>query len=313
MMNKIIFLKDYLVDFYFNFFAKLYYTKMPVSIARKFHNYHKKCIEDYKSDFLIKNDIQDASRGFLNNGYTQYNSKKTKEIADKIYKKIKKIEELDSQIWEKSSNNTQRFTDDPYLKFPEIESLLKGDLGGLVSAILGCNFDLFALTLMKSEQAEGSRYGSQLWHVDGNPGSCVNIIFYLHKIDKKFDPTSVLSFNKTLEITKNRRVLYRQFINNISHKTVLDKDSKAEVRRKYSNFYNNIIKTNNLSWQPTGDSGLIIAFRNNTLHRGGYPEAGNQRYAIAFNFYPSKESPNYKSYREKGIKKESSYPQIPVN
>lgn len=311
-MKRILLMKDYIVDSYFNFFAKFYYTKMTVSIARKFHIFHKQCVKKYKSEILINKDIQKASQKFFKNGYTQYSSQETKDFADRIYNKIRKLEELDDQIWEKGSKNSKRLIEDPYLKFPELELLLKGDLGNLVSSILGCNFDLFSLTLIKSEKEFDSRFGSQLWHVDGNPGSCLNIVFYLHKVDKNFDPTSLLSFKKTLKLTKNRRVLFRKFHEKyLNTKSEIDKDLKAQIRRAFSNHYNKIIESDGLSFQPTGPAGLIAAFRNNVLHRGGYPEDGFQRYIIALNFYPSKSKPNYNKYRKEGFKKLSNYPQIP--
>ncbi|MFA5908687.1 MAG: hypothetical protein WC815_07915 [Vicinamibacterales bacterium] len=39
--------------------------------------------------------------------------------------------------------------------------------------------------------------------------------------------------------------------------------------------------------QPTGETGLVLAFRNNTIHKGGFPAATRVRYVSVFHVCPS--------------------------
>jgi hypothetical protein len=58
---------------------------------------------------------------------------------------------------------------------------------------------------------------------------------------------------------------------------------------------------------------MVLAFRNNSLHRGGFPEPGHTRYVCVFHCYPSDRPTRYERYREHGILKPGSYPADPAD
>ncbi|MEM9543999.1 MAG: hypothetical protein AAGA60_31510, partial [Cyanobacteria bacterium P01_E01_bin.42] len=52
----------------------------------------------------------------------------------------------------------------------------------------------------------------------------------------------------------------------------------------------------------------IVPFRNNTIHRGGYPKQEERiRYVCVFHCYPSSRQTPYERYRKLGIAKTGSY------
>jgi len=59
-------------------------------------------------------------------------------------------------------------------------------------------------------------------------------------------------------------------------------------------------------------AGLLVPFRNNILHKGGYPEAGRVRYVCVFHLYPSVTATPFERYRKVGIAKVASYPKDPA-
>ena len=63
--------------------------------------------------------------------------------------------------------------------------------------------------------------------------------------------------------------------------------------------------------QPIGPSGLCVAFKNNTIHRGGYPENGYVRYALII-FYPALSPLNTAPGAQKGFEKTTPFPNNPA-
>jgi len=64
--------------------------------------------------------------------------------------------------------------------------------------------------------------------------------------------------------------------------------------------------------QPHGQNGLIVPFLNNTLHRGGYPYPGNERYVFIFHCYPAMNPTSIQHYLNVGIEKNRPIPLDPT-
>lgn len=71
-----------------------------------------------------------------------------------------------------------------------------------------------------------------------------------------------------------------------------------EIKRRYSDKIA----------QPTGSAGTVVAFMNNTVHWGGFPEPGYVHYACIFHFYPSDCARDFMRYRDRGPLKNVSSP-----
>jgi hypothetical protein len=61
-----------------------------------------------------------------------------------------------------------------------------------------------------------------------------------------------------------------------------------------------------------GPVGTVVPFRNNCLHRGGFPEPGHERRVMIFHCYPSHRPTHWSLYDKKGLVKAESYPRDPA-
>jgi hypothetical protein len=148
--------------------------------------------------------------------------------------------------------------------------------------------------------------GSQLWHSDGGPGTCMNLMFCLSKTHERNGAMEFIPWDASLEIFSQERVACRS----IKEK---QKDLKINGRDLRSRYYEDIImdKFAHRKERIVGDEGLVLAFRNNIIHRGGYCEAGNVRYVCVFHLYPALQAAPWIQYKKIGIPKMSGYPSDP--
>jgi hypothetical protein len=56
----------------------------------------------------------------------------------------------------------------------------------------------------------------------------------------------------------------------------------------------------------------VLAFRNNVLHRGGFPLPGHERKVCVFHLYPAAQAVPFAAYLERGLGKTASYPVNPA-
>ena len=85
--------------------------------------------------------------------------------------------------------------------------------------------------------------------------------------------------------------------------------SRLEIRKVTCDFYLEEITRSCLGKveQPVGKAGLLLPFRNNILHKGGYPEPERARYVCVFHCYPSHKPTPYERYSKLGVKKTAPY------
>lgn len=110
------------------------------------------------------------------------------------------------------------------------------------------------------------RSGSQLWHADGGPGTCINVMRYDSNVSHDDGPLQVVRWSRSLDI--------------------FAQEPRGVPRDQLCDWYESRIKV----WDRTtylGPVGTVIAFMNNTLHRGGYPDPGHVRNATVYHVYPS--------------------------
>jgi hypothetical protein len=239
---------------------------------------------------------------YFKNGFVEFNNDETKSIARTILKKIKKAESLNKK--EFSSPNGGLFIDDIGKEFPEIFNLYSSQLGDVIREIYGCHFKIFYGVLSKNIGANKPRQGSQLWHNDGGPGTCINLMFYLDDVKKENGPLEIIKWNFTKKV-------YWFEIRNL--KKDIKNLTKLNYRLKRSDQINSLIERQKLNVFETceGSQGNIVLFANNTFHRGGFPEKGNNRIAIILHLYPSRKLFKGKNNKENSLKKIASFPDNP--
>ena len=117
--------------------------------------------------------------------------------------------------------------------------------------------------------------GSQVWHSDSGPGTCVNVMYYLHDTDSDSGTLEALPWRDALSIyetelrTIRRRLVAAYGTEQVSkdqRRLVMEKLYDEEIDGRYK-------KSVRQSW---GKAGQHVPFLNNTLHRGGIPGPGRE-------------------------------------
>ena len=139
-----------------------------------------------------------------------------------------------------------------------------GPLDQFLSSFYECPHAIFYGKSYKSEH-EPIRSGSQLWHADGGPGTCVIVMIYRSDVMPQDGPLQLVTWQRSLEIFR-------------------DEPQRAS-RDQLCAYYEDRIGGDYQS--ITGKRGTIIAFTNNTLHRGGFPAPGHSREVSIYHVYPS--------------------------
>ena len=270
---------------FYSFKAKIYFK--PNFLSDKFSSLNQNAFE------------------FLETGATLIENKVTvavgKSISDKVYKKSK-----NKLSWKKIEDYNSIYLQDDVLKtFPELENLLTNVLEPVLNKIYKSNYKVFFAVMFKSIPFLNKPTGSQLWHSDGAPGTCVNIIFY---------PNGVTQSQGAMEFInwKNSRRILIKCNKHIRNNFQNDLFSKDQIRTEKANFYQKCITENKIDVkQPTSKKGAVLLFKNNCIHKGGYPKENFERLSIILNVYPHCEKPNYDNWFKGGRVKVRNIPLKP--
>jgi hypothetical protein len=238
-------------------------------------------------------------------GFTSFWSPENQKLADAMLEKIRREEARGVEIWDADG----RYRHEIFTSFPEIERLFRGQPGAFLTAVYRAHFKIFFGVLYKSERSVDAPTGSQLWHTDGGPGTCINVMFYLKDVTREDGAMECLPWDASLSIYEKelcsgevQRRLRSAAANGESERDIKCGLYLDEITRAYRARVE----------QPHGKAGLIVPFRNNILHKGGFPEAGRDRYVCVFHVYPSTTATPFARYQKVGIPKVASYPKDPA-
>jgi hypothetical protein len=252
-------------------------------------------------------EIARAAGEFDGKGFTSLWTPDSGKLAQSMYERIADEERRGLDIWDRE----HRYRD-IYAAFPEIEQLFRGPVGAFLTALYRAHFKIFYGVLYKSERRHDRPTGSQLWHADGGPGTCTNVMVYLKDVEKEDGAMQCLPWEVSLKVFKGERAAVRRWL--ATEQAAGRTPSAQDVRDAKCDYFRQRIERHYTGAveQPTGPAGLILPFRNNIVHRGGYPETGRTRYACVFHVYPSDKPTPYERYRRTGIGKSESYPRDPA-
>ena len=280
-----------------------YKTTMFFTQAKKYNAHLDFCKKKNKN---LKIKISNSSKEFIKKGYSCFKTKNSMEIANSILKKIKKDEKNNKNFWDKDGRFSQ---EDILNKFPELVNLFEKDLKNFFKAIYETNFSIFYGLLYKSTNLGEMPKGSQLWHLDGGPGTCINLMYCISDVTKKNGSMKCLTWEDSKKIIKELYSEYYklddQLKNNKINKDIHRISKSKLLKLKISELNNNKIN------QPESKPGLIYAFRNNCIHSGGYPQKNKSRYVFVFHIYPSTKNINFSQITKLGIQKKSPFPSNP--
>jgi hypothetical protein len=272
--------------------------------APRYSRYIERCRREAPVKVQLDEAIGKAVELFRREGAASFWTERTGQVAKTIAARLAVREAAGEPIWSKSDQKAGTYLGDPWKDFPEFATLFENELGDFLKSYYGTHFKILYGTLYRTVH-DASRVGSQLWHSDGGPGICVNVMFYLHDTTPAHGTLESLGWDSSLKIYEMEKAAERR--------GDLAK-YPGDRRDKLCAFYGDVIEKSykDKISQPDGKAGLVVPFLNNTLHRGGYPDSGITRTAIVFHCYPSHRPTNLDRYRESGISKTVPYPQDPA-
>ena len=117
-----------------------------------------------------------------------------------------------------------------------------------------------------------------------------------------------LPWNETLSVFEQERAAIRR-----QRPSAMVPDKESERDRRCAWYAAHIDRAHASEVvQPVGEPGLVLAFRNNLLHKGGFPEPGESRMVFVFHLYPGETAFDFKDYVNGGMGKTDSYPRDPA-
>lgn len=283
-------------------------------IAPKYTRYLEKCRACFSETLPPAGDLSKTVADFRRDGIASFWTPETAAIATAMYDRIRAREATGERLWaDVSPYGNCNYEGNAYVDFPQLEELFRGALGTFLLNYFGTYFKIFYGTLFKSVRTGDLPTGSQLWHSDGGPGTCVNVAFYLHDVlddgagalhalpwsqsveiyEREFDSINRMAKERGIKLRKASRDVRRDIMTSF-YKDAIDARYRAHVRA------------------PKGRAGLVVPFLNNLLHFGGYPAQDRERIALIVHCYPSDRPADFERYRRDGFQKTTPYPIDPA-
>jgi len=294
-------IRNSIADFLWINSIRSHKSRLGRTLAPRYSSYLSKAQKTFEVDV----DINSKKRGedFRRDGWCSFADSYSASLAYSLLSKIQSEENAGVPIW---GLNDRYVNGNLYQKFPEIENFFKGSIGEFLKAAYGSNFKIFSGVCYRSEYSVHGPTGSQLWHADGGPGTCINLMWYLSPATLENGAMECLSWCDSFQIFKKERSnswrVNLEILDSLERRDLISKYYLNEINKNY------LLKIN----QPTGDKGLVLAFRNNLIHKGGHPLTSSQRrYVCVFHIYPSVEPTPWDLYRTRGLISGESYPADP--
>ena len=283
-------------------------------IAARYTHYLRTCQARFSEPLPPMGDLAQPGADFRRDGITSFWTPETSIIATSIYTKIQDREVAGDHLWgELGPSGNRNYQGNAYLDFPELEGLFRGPLGTFLLNYYRTSFKIFHVSMLKSVRISDLPGGSQLWHSDSGPGTCVITAFYLHDVlDEGAGVLHALPWKQSMEIYEREY----EVINRMARQRGINlRKANRDTRRELMTaFYGDTIDTNyrNAVRGPKGKAGLVVPFLNNVLHYGGYPAIGRERIALLIHCYPSDRPTDFNRYRQYGAPKLAPYPLDPA-
>lgn len=283
--------------------SRMFYTD-----ARKYSDYHYRCQSLAPANQTLSPLVTDAVNNFLTEGFAAFSTPENEVLAKSILHKIRSEEVAGLALWD---DDYRYRLADPFCKFSEeFRELFRGALGAFLGGILKTNYSIFYSIIYKSIRVTDLPEGSQLWHSDGGPGTCINVMFCLTETTPENGAMKVLPWEDSLKVfKKEKKVVMERISAGVAENPYL---TRLEKRAITCEFFKEEIDAKHIKKvkQPIGKSGLVYAFRNNCLHAGGFPEPGQERIVAVVHIYPCIKN-NLDWCCEHGAAKRYPYPNNP--
>jgi hypothetical protein len=286
-------------------------SRLGWRFAPAYSRYWRRCRSKFEGAPPLAGALAETVANFRHDGIAAFSTPETEHVATAMYEKITQREAIGEKMWavELGDSGNLNYAGEVWRDFPEIEELFRGPLGMFLMHFFESHFKIFHGILYKSISTDLPPGGSQRWHSDSGPGSCVNVMFYLHPTGAGDGALEALPWDASLTIFERERKALRA-----ERKALPPGSTKIEIRKLITDFYTRVVAEEyaDRARQPVGPAGLVVPFFNNNLHRGGFPDKGRTRYAAIFHCYPSDRPADFARYRREGVPKTASYPKDPA-
>lgn len=275
--------------------------------ARQYTNYLKTCQRLTPLRANLETPIKEAVAQFKDQGVAAFTTTETASLAQGVLAQIKAEENQGLEVW---SEDDRYLLGDPFQRFPQFQLLFAGVVGKFLNGILGTHYSIYYSIIYKSVRKAQQPEGSQLWHHDGGPGTCINLMFCLNETSAENGAMKSLPWDYSMEIVRKYSQINARVKIALANNPSL---TRLQIREVKTDYFQEQIEASYADkvFQPVGGPGIVYAFRNNCLHAGGYPDPGKERYVCVLHIYPSKFPTDLAWYKKNGTKKRGSYPSTP--
>ena len=258
-------------------------------------------IKNYKKKGLYKKE----SNHFNEKGFVTFSNNKIRRNCEIILNKL----ESSRNIWEES-NSFRGFPTDAFRV--ELIEIFRSGVDQFIKDTFSSDYYIFYHVMYKSERLkiDKKEEGSELWHADGGPGTCMNLMICHTPINKNNGSMKIINWEKSKQILSRLFYENKQINKNISPPN--SRKKRLYLRKLKCEILKDIIKEDSIKYfQPNSqNSGIIYAFRNNCVHAGGYTELGNKRIVSVMHIYPSTKKTSLNEKFLQNHEKTNSYPEM---
>lgn len=308
-------LKHAASDFMWCRSLRRYESNMEWRSAHRYHDYLRRSQRTFNEaggDLPVLEDgVRRAVDAFGHDGMTRFLTDETGRLCRSIASTMARREAEGDQVWgtEASEVRHNNYAGDLWLDFPEVRALLKGPLTQFLITHFHAWPKFLYGTAFRSERLRDYPIGSELWHTDAGPGPCVNVLVLLSDVDRDDGPLEVVPWLDAVPTFMRQPAIIRRRLADAGSPT-----DRIEQREVLCRYYEESIKAemSDRVESMTGSIGTIVPFRNNCLHRGGFPRAGRERRVMIFHCYPSHLPTNWDRYDQMGLGKVENYPRDPA-
>ena len=266
-------------------FLKLHFFKSPMQLklSLKFQ------LNKIKAKLLFinsKNNLNYAYKKEANNfnkkGYTTFSNTIIEKNCLLIKNKLKEIE----NPWDETNNFAYEAPSKTFKK--ELINIFKNGIDEFIKSAFKSDYYIFYHRLYKSERLIESQVpeGSELWHADGGPGSCMNLMICHTHLNKENGSMKIIPWERSKLLLSRLFFDYKKLLRS-KDKTI--KENRLYLRELKCSILKEYIEKNKIEYfQPESKkSGTVFAFRNNCVHAGGFTNFGHERIVSLMHIYPT--------------------------
>ena len=303
--NLLLNFKDNLLTF--RHFIRLNIFKSPMSevYSIKYAFYHNVSKFFFKLNNKSKLIFDKEANEFNKNGFTTFTNLNIEKKCTEIYQKLKNK----NNSWDKNKKLKSPPSD---IFKDELICIFKSGVDQFIKNSFKSDYYIFYHILYKSNRSSKLEIpeGSELWHADGGPGICMNLMICHTPINKSNGAMKIINWNDSKKLLSKLFLENKKLLRN--NKIIFPKniEKRLFLRQLKCQILKEQIENNSINfYQPKSKKpGTIFVFRNNCVHAGGFTELGFERIVSVMHIYPSRRKTSLNEKFKNSHLKLSGYP-----